>query len=183
MPRRLALAALAGALLLGSAACSDGHGDARPAAASATSTTADQLVRRGLDELRAGSTDAARATFRSVLDADPDNAYAHYNLGLIAQRSGDTAGAMTQYDAALAAEPDFGSALYNKGILTETTDLSAAVRLYREAVAAEPGLAAAHMRLGFALLHQGSKADGEKELAAGVRLDPSMADVQAPSYG
>jgi len=180
MPHRLAVTALAAALLLGSAACSDGPDDAGSAT---TSTRVDQLVQRGLGELQAGSTDAAGATFRRVLDADPDNAYAHYNLGLIAQRAGDAAAAMTQYDAALAADPGFGPALYNKGILTEPTDLSGAVGLYRKAVAADPDLAAAHMRLGFALLHLGSTADGEKELAAGVRLDPSMADVQAPSYG
>lgn len=180
MPHRLAVAALVGAILLGATACSGDHETGRPTAGAATRV--DRLVERGLDELAAGSTDAARTTFERVLDADPDNAYAHYNLGLIAQRAGDADAAMREYDAALAARPDMGPALYNKGMLTEPDDLSAAVRLYRRAVAADPDLASAHMRLGFALLHLGSTADGEKELATGVRLDPSMADVQAPAY-
>lgn len=180
MPHRLAVAALAGALLLCGAGCSgDGETD-RPTTSAAR---VDELVQQGLDQLGAGRTDNARATFERVLAADADNAYAHYNLGLIAQRAGDDARAMQEYDAALAAQPDLGSALYNKGILTESADLPAAVALYRRAVAAEPDFAPAHMRLGFALLHLGSTADGEAELAAGVRLDPSMTDVQAPSYG
>jgi hypothetical protein len=38
------------------------------------------------------------------------------------------------------------------------------------------------MRLGFALLHLDETDDAEKHLAKRVELDPSMADVQAPSY-
>lgn len=38
------------------------------------------------------------------------------------------------------------------------------------------------MRLGFALVHLGRTEEGEKHLAKGLELDPSMKDVAAPDY-
>jgi Tfp pilus assembly protein PilF len=182
MSHRLAAAVLTCAVALGAAACSDDGSGSGPSSSASGQKQADQLVRSGIEQLDDGQTEAAQATFEKVLGIDSDNAYAHYNLGLIAQQAGDTDEALKQYDAALAAQPTFASALYNKAILTESTDLSAAVSLYRQAIVAEPGNAPAHMRLGFALLHLGQQTEGEKQLAAGIQLDPSMANVQAPSY-
>ena len=166
--RTLAAFALLPLLLLG---CSDDG-----------SASAEALVQTGIQELQAGNDSEARATFEEALELDPDNAYAHYNLGLIAQNAGDDARAIKQYDAALKADGDFTSALYNKAILTETSDLEAAVELYRRALVVDPDLAVAHMRLGFALLHLGETEEAENHLATGVELDPSMADIEAPSY-
>jgi Tfp pilus assembly protein PilF len=149
-------------------------------AASAPASTA--LVKKGLAELTAGNAAAAKVTFENVLAIDPHNAYAHYNLGVIAQQDGRDKAAMASYDAALADDDAFAPALYNKAILTEGSDLDAAVDLYRRAVDADPKMAAAHMRLGFALIHLGKTAEGEEHLGKGVSLDPSMADVEAPSY-
>ena len=50
------------------------------------------------------------------------------------------------------------------------------------AVEPDPEMAAAHMRLGFALIHLGQVAEGEEHLGKGLSLDPSMAEVEAPSY-
>jgi Tfp pilus assembly protein PilF len=166
--------------------CSGDDADKEPASAAsspASLSAADTLVQTALQQLDAGDDAKARATFENVLELDPDNVYAHYNLGLLAQDAGDDAVAVKQYDAALKTDPEFTSALYNKGIVLETDDLDAAVDLYRRALAIDPDLAAAHMRLGFALLHLGETDEAEEHLAKGVELDPSMADVQAPSYG
>ncbi|WP_426245837.1 tetratricopeptide repeat protein [Nocardioides sp. LHG3406-4] len=151
-------------------------GSAAPAPASAA------LVKKGLAELAAGDASTAKVTFENVLAIDPDNAYAHYNLGVIAQQDGRDKAAMKSYDAALDNDDAFAPALYNKAILTEGSDLDAAVELYRRAVDADPAMAAAHMRLGFALVHLGKVAEGEEHLGTGVSLDPSMAEVKAPSY-
>lgn len=171
-------------LALALSACGGGGDDGadRSAGAKASSSAADALVRKGLDQLAAGDTESARTTFEDVLALDADNAYGHYNLGLIAQQSGDDATAMEQYDAALATDPGLAPALYNKGILTEATDLRGATRLYEEALAADETMAAAHMRLGFALLELGDRKEAEQHLSRGVELDPSMADVEAPTY-
>jgi Tfp pilus assembly protein PilF len=176
---RAAAAVAVLALVLVSAGCS---GDDEPAASSESADAVTTLVDSGLASLTAGDASAAKVTFENVLDLDPDNLYAHYNLGLIAQQSGDDRAAITSYDAALEADPDYAPALYNKAILTEATDLDAAVELYRKAVEADPELAAAYMRLGFALVHLGQTDEGSEFLEEGIQLDPTMVDVKAPSY-
>ena len=184
MPRPI-LAVLALLSVLVVTGCGGDDADKEPSAASSSAglSAADTLVQAGLQQLDAGDDAKAGATFENVLELDPGNVYAHYNLGLLAQDAGDDARATKQYDAALETDPDFTSALYNKGIVLEGDDLEAAVDLYRRALAVDPDLAAAHMRLGFALLHLGKTDEAEKHLSTGVELDPSMADVQAPSYG
>lgn len=182
--RVLAALALSVALAGG---CADGGADESHPASDATSSSAPDaaaaLVEVGLAQMETGAEAAAKVTFDNVLALDPANLYAHYNLGLIAQRRGEEAAALRAYDQALEADPDFGPALYNKGILTEGSDLDAAVELYRRAVEADPNFAPAFMRLGFALIHLGRRDEGATYLEKGVGLDPSMANVQAPSYG
>lgn len=169
--------------LLVVAGCSGDKTDGSPTATpSASLSAADTLVQTALKQLDKGDDAKARATFENVLELDPDNVYAHYNLGLLAQDAGKDALAIKQYDAALKTDPKFTSALYNKGIVLETSDLEAAVEAYRRALKIEPDLAAAHMRLGFALLHLGKTDEAEDHLSTGLKLDPSMADVKAPAY-
>ncbi len=179
MPRP-AIAAVALLALLIVTGCSGDTSDERPP--SAGQSAADTLVQTGLQLLDTGDEAKARATFENVLELDPNNAYAHYNLGLLAQDAGNDALALKQYDAALKTDPEFTSALYNKGILLESRELEGAVELYRRALAIDPDLAAAHMRLGFALLHLGETDQAEEHLATGVELDPLMAEVEPPSY-
>jgi len=183
---RSALAALAlTALLTG---CGSDGSDATPAAEEAPSASAsaaaavDTLVQTGLEQLAAGDEPAAAGTFENVLALDPANVFAHYNLGVIAQGRGDDAGAMAAYDAALASDAVFGPALYNKAILTEASSLESAIALYRQAIEADSEFAPAFMRLGFALVHLGDEDAGAEFLEQGIALDPSMADVEAPSY-
>lgn len=163
------------------ASCSGGDSDKDPSS-SASLSAADTLVQTALKQLDKGDDAKAGATFKNVLELDPGNVYAHYNLGLLAQGTGKTELAIKEYDAALKTDAKFTSALYNKGIVLEGSDLEAAVKLYRRALDIDSDLAAAHMRLGFALLHLGETGEAEKHLSTGVKLDPSMADVQAPSY-
>jgi tetratricopeptide (TPR) repeat protein len=121
-------------------------------------------------------------TFGNALDLDPVNVYALYNLGFISQDRGDDAAAGDYYQQVLDQDPAFTQALFNLGIITESSDLDEAIDLYRRAVDADDTFAAAWMRLGFALQHQGKDDEAEEALGKGVALDPSMANVQAPSY-
>ncbi|MCW2833663.1 MAG: hypothetical protein JWN68_1616 [Nocardioides sp.] len=95
---------------------------------------------------------------------------------------GQEAKAIASYDAALATDPDYVPALFNKAILVEADDLPEAVEMYREVVEIDDQHAAAFMRTGFGLLHLGQAADGEAALEKGLQLDPSMAQVEAPSH-
>lgn len=185
--RRLATAltalALAGTVLLGG--CGGGEDDSaaeRPAAATSTAAATDTLIATGLDRIAAGDVDGARKAFGGVLALDPENAYAHYNLGYLAQDDGDVAGAIEEYNEALTSDPEFAPALYNLALLTESADLATAVDLYRRVLEVKPDDAATHMRLGFALHHLGRKDEAATLLAKGIELDPAMKDVPAPSY-
>ncbi|MDQ6524975.1 tetratricopeptide repeat protein [Nocardioides sp. LHD-245] len=173
--------ALVGAVLLGG--CGGGEdGTGRPApAASSSAGAADTLIATGLERIAAGDTDGARDTFEAVLVLDPANAYAHYNLGYLAQDDGDLATAIDEYNQALTTDPEMAPALYNLALLTEPADLDIAVDLYRRVLAVKPDDAATHMRLGFALHHLGRKGEAASLLAKGIELDPAMKDVPAPS--
>ena len=185
----LAVATLvAGALLAG---CSD-DGDSPNEAPTDAATEgesggmtidAPSLVKDAVDRMKAGDNKAAKPLLEQALVIEPENLYALYNLGLIAQQSGDTAQALDYYDRALEAKGDYVPALINKAILLETSDLEQSVRLYRQVLKADEKQAAAHMRLGFALLHLGDKDEAERHLTRGLELDPSMADIKAPDYG
>jgi Tfp pilus assembly protein PilF len=142
----------------------------------------DTLVQSGLDQLAAGDSEAARTTFENVLAIDPGNLYANYNLAVIADGADQDDEALGYYDQALATQPDYAPALYNKAIILETRDLDQSIELYRQIIEIDDQMASAFMRLGFALIHQGQPDEGTEFLEQGIRLDPAMKEIQAPSY-
>lgn len=195
-PRRASLRRLCAAFLpavvvsavLLTASCSGSDDPDTKGSESSESTAPDApdaaatLVEQGIQQLTNGKDVAAKTTFENVLALDPENLYAWYNLGLIAQRAGDNEEAVERYDHALVIQPDYTPALYNKAILLETTGLDQSIQLYRQVIGIDDQMAAAYMRLGFALLHLGETEEGEGFLEQGIALDPAMEDVQAPSY-
>lgn len=180
-PLRVVALALGGAVLLGGCGGGDNEPTAKPSVSESASAV-DQLIADGLAQLEAGDLEKAGRTFEAVLLLEPDNAYAHYNLGFVAQQSGDAATAIGEYSEAISSDPELAPALYNLGLLTEDADLEASVDLYRRVIAVKPDDAATHMRLGFALRHLGHEAEAEESLAKGIELDPAMADVASPTY-
>jgi Tfp pilus assembly protein PilF len=179
--RATALLALLSMFLLG---CSEARDDpSEPASSTAAAGATDALVQSGLDQLAAGDRTAAATTFENVLTIEADNLYALYNLGLIAQEDGDPTSAAEYYDRALEVDADHTPALFNRAILTEAADVQAAIAAYRRVVEIDPGFAPAHLRLGFALIHTGETREGRDLVRRGIALDPSLADVESPSYG
>lgn len=176
----LAGIALAGALVF--AGCGDDETTPTSAPAAAESSSVDTLVSTGLEKVAAGEDAEARGIFAGIIAIDPDNVYAHYNLGFLAQRGGDAGTAVAEYTEALETDQEFAPALYNLGILTETADLEAAVDLYQRVLEVEPEDAATLARLGFALQELGEKAEGAELLAQAVEIDPTLADAKAPDY-
>jgi Tfp pilus assembly protein PilF len=164
---------LAGPLLL--AGCS-GHDSSTPAptpTAGATQTVVDSLISTGLGQLSKNDTTGARKSFEAVIAIDADNVYANYDLGYIAQGAGQDAAAIDYYTTAIDADTTFAPALYNLAILTEPSDLSAAVDLYRRVIAVKPDDAATYARLGAALTKLGKTAEGEQMLAKAAELQAS----------
>jgi tetratricopeptide (TPR) repeat protein len=152
-----------------------GCGDDKPA---------EEQAAEKLDEALAahaeGRIDEATEVYREVLDDDPTNQWAYYNLGLIDQQAGRAVQAEENYRKALQADPNFASALFNLAILRSEAAPDEAENLYRRVIEIQPDNASAHLNLGFLLLGQGDEQDGRRELRTAVALDPSL-ESRVPS--
>jgi Tfp pilus assembly protein PilF len=122
-----------------------------------------------------GRIDEAVDGYEKVLEDEPGNQYAHYNLGLVHQQAGRNADAEREYRAAISTDPNFASALFNLAILRTEADPDEAEELYRSVLTLQPDNASAHLNLGFLLIEQGEEEDGQSELDDAVQLDPSLA--------
>lgn len=122
-----------------------------------------------------GRIDEAVEGYENVLEDDPGNQYAHYNLGLVHQQAGRSAEAENEYRAAIRTDPNFASALFNLAILRTESDPDEAEELYRTVLTVQPENASAHLNLGFLLIEQGEDDEGQQELDEAVELDPSLA--------
>ncbi|MFG2557533.1 tetratricopeptide repeat protein [Streptomyces sp. NPDC048496] len=132
------------------------------------------LLQAGIKQ--GGNKDFSGATrsFRQVLDLDPANKLAWYNLGVVAQHDNRTADARAAYDKALKIDPDFESALYNKAILIGTSDTDQAIEILQHIVRANPKAATAYLHLGQALTKKGRDGEAEDAFGLAVRADPSL---------
>jgi hypothetical protein len=101
----------------------------------------------GVTLARLGRDAAAKKALEDSVSADPSNADAHYDLGLVQQALGDHRGALESYDAALHLRPGFGpaeaaraEALYNLRRYQDAWEAMQAAQAMN--VALDPGLAA-----------------------------------------
>ena len=99
----------------------------------------EALLTRGIREHAAGSYDAAMQIYHMVLQRDPANPDAHYNVGQIYAARGQFPKAQWEYEAALKANPkhldarlNLGVALYRQGRLAE------AAQAFRQVLEASP---------------------------------------------
>ncbi|MGW7469870.1 tetratricopeptide repeat protein [Streptomyces xantholiticus] len=153
-------------------------------AKSATQTVseAQALVHAGLMQSQYQDFSGAERTFRRVLELDPENKLAWFNLGVIAQRDGRTADAREAYDKALKIDPKFASALFNEAVLLESSDPDRALTLLKRAVAANPKASTAHLRLGRALSKQGRDDEAEDAFRRAVETDPKLHPLVPESF-
>jgi tetratricopeptide (TPR) repeat protein len=157
---------LAAALTIASCGGSSGSNDA---------AKAQRLLQKALGEHAAGRIADAKRDYLAVLDADPQNKFAYYNLGLIATAARDANTAEQEYRRALVVDPDYEPALYNLAILrTREGARDEAIDLYRHAVRVAPKDANAHYNLGLLLRAAGERSQGDVEVLAAIRLNPKL---------
>jgi Tfp pilus assembly protein PilF len=146
---------------------------------------ADEILQQGLEAQAAGDLATAEDAYLRVIQLDPQNKFAYYNLGVIEQSRGELPAAESHYRTTLGLDPDFVPALFNLAILrTEASFADEAATLYEHLIDVTPIetassediklVAAAHLNLGFVLIEQGHERRGQKELDEAVRLDPSL---------
>jgi tetratricopeptide (TPR) repeat protein len=148
---------------------------------------AGEILQQGLEAQAAGDLATAEDAYLRVIQLDPQNKFAYYNLGVIEQTRGELPEAESHYRTTLGLDPDFVPALFNLAILrTEADSVEEASSLYEHLIEVTPIetagpedvrlVAAAHLNLGFLLIEQGHERRGQRELEEAVRLDPSLED-------
>ena len=124
---------------------------------------------------------AAKAGFEKVLEKDPRDQYAWYDLGVIAESEKDPKAAADDYKRAIAIQGNFESALYNLGLMRlQAHDYPTAVALLSRAAAANPKDANALFQLGLALANLHTAATDARalvELRAAGRIDPKLLEA------
>lgn len=171
--RRAVLLATLTALL--TAGCSDDKkADGPTPSPSTTATTSVELVDAGLSLLEQGQQDAALAAFNDAATQDPQNHFAHYNVGVILQGRGDSQGALSAYGRALTAKPDYVPALFNEAILFTATDPALAITTYRRVIALQPKAPTAYLNLGLLEARLGQLPAAKRSLTTALTQDPAL---------
>jgi tetratricopeptide (TPR) repeat protein len=134
--------------------------------------SATELMNPAWDWLRASHEPAARvgytmfiyrladadtkARWEQMLRINPNDARAHYNLGIIMERAGDAESAIAHYEQAIRIQPGFAMAHYNLAIaLQQAGKLADAVEHYEQVLRIEPDNVEGYISLGLALAQTG----------------------------
>ena len=109
----------------------------------------------------------------------PDNARAHYYLGVALDHAGRAAEAIGEFDAALALNPDYPEACDSKGIaLAGQGRLPEAIAQYEAALVKRPGYPEAGFNLGLALAESGRIPEAIARFEETLRLRPDYAEAR-----
>jgi Flp pilus assembly protein TadD len=118
----------------------------------------------------------ALAEYRSAQEGNADRPEGRMSLGLLHLWMGEADAARAEYSAARRLDPSFTPAAVNLAdLLRATGDEARAEQVLRDALAADPGSAAARHALGLALVRQGRRSEALAELARAVELAPDDA--------
>jgi protein O-GlcNAc transferase len=119
----------------------------------------------------------ALPAFRKVAELMPDDAEAHYNLGVVLKSAGRLDAAAASYQQAVMLKPDYAGALNNLGnVQKELGQFNGAVASYRRALALNPGYAETHNNLGLALKELGQLDAALASFGKAVELKPDYAE-------
>ena len=119
--------------------------------------------------------EAVNANQKSV-ELAPQDAKAHYNLGITLQELGRFDEAEASYTKAIAFKPDYALAHNNLGItLQELGRLYEAEASYTQAIALKPGFAEPHYNLGITLQELGRLDEAEASYTQAIAFKPDYA--------
>lgn len=136
---------------------------------------AEAYVTRGMVKAQQGKQSGAIVDFDKALTLKPGNAGALLGRGMARYNSYQYALAIPDLDKGLALEPGTDFALYARGISHfQMKDYKLAITDLDQVLAKKPKEAQALFYRGGAKVKLGQKADGERDIAMAVKLDPSL---------
>jgi tetratricopeptide (TPR) repeat protein len=114
----------------------------------------------------------AMASYRRVLEAEPQHAAAHINLGTLCYNQHDFAAAERHYRAAATIDPHYALAYFDLGnVLDETGRVHEAIAAYKNALQLAPTYADAHYNLALAYEKLREMRNALRHWRAYVKLD------------
>ncbi|MBK8268569.1 MAG: tetratricopeptide repeat protein [Planctomycetes bacterium] len=124
-----------------------------------------------------GRFDAARETYRALLDIHPRDAGARYNLGVIEGRLGRLTDAAEQFRLAVQSDPNHKRAWFNLASLAQRDGRLAEARTGWEAFTSiEPAIAAGWYNLGIVYMDYQNPTDAARCFSYVVMIDPTDVD-------
>lgn len=143
--------------------------------------TPSSLLGAGLAAEKKGDLVGARALFEQLLRKQPNNVYAHYNLGVIDQQQNDTAAALQEYGEALASNPNYVPALYNEATIWGGSNPTLAIATYRQIIKLQAHAPTAYLNLGLLEEQAGQHKAAVSHLLTALHQDPSLTSRLPPN--
>lgn len=159
----------------GRASCADAfEAELRP-----LTTGAAAHITRGQAARFSGDMKSAIAEFRQAVAVAPDDPIAHQALGRALAGQGDYAGALAEYRTATRLDPQAAELKVDLGLLLEQKgERAEAGQLFREALAKNAALPAAHFGLARLALAEGKADPALAGLARVLELEPGNAHAR-----
>ncbi len=125
-----------------------------------------------------GNPAAAEERFRRAVELDPESPRARAHLGISLLARGAWEEAAIHLEAAVRLDGDYAAALHNLGFLRERLGARLdAERLYRQAIEADPLLAAPRLGLARILLMEDNIPEAEQALEGALAVSPAEAEA------
>jgi predicted O-linked N-acetylglucosamine transferase (SPINDLY family) len=137
-----------------------------------------ELLRRAVADHQAGRRDEARALYRQILAADPENADALHLLGVLTTQAGNPIGGAALISQSIAARAGNAAAHFNLASAYRAAGRhEQAVPEYRRAIELDPAFLTALNHLAATLVQMGQWAAAAEACDRALRLAPDSAEA------
>lgn len=133
----------------------------------------EALVFKGQIQLRQNDTGGAVDSFQNALKNDPDNAVAHYQLGLAYDQQHNEARAESEWREAVRVRPDLTDAQRALAALAlRRADLDALLQIAQQIINSQPAAADGFLFKGIAEIARGKYSDAEQDAQQAMQRAP-----------
>ena len=136
------------------------------------------MLKQAVRHHGAGRLAKAKALYRQILQADPENPYALHLLGVVANQAGDNETAVELISKALKIAPNYADAYANLGNALQAMDrMEEALQTYYRAISLMPDMAEAHNNIGSVLKALGRPEEAVDSYQMAIALQPGYVEA------